>query len=784
MGRRADRPDLPPDLGRRRRGGVEAQPLGPDHLGRRRRPGLPVDARPRPRPRPLGPSASWSTGRRGPGAGDGRRPDQLPGLCGQRGRPAGRPDPRDAGGPAALDRRRRGGDAGSSWPTPRPRSAASPRRPWPGSRRGRRPGSSPSSWSASTTPTPGWSARPRPWPIARHAEPRPQQPAVTLVRWLYAHPQADPIAREGVIRALERLGEAGVEEVALAVRTRRGIEREAAVGWFAAFRSAEAAEQLTGLAKVPDLGPAERLSLVRQFRDIPVDVPLATGPLADWTWAHPEADPAVKLAALDACRLAGNPASSLIVALLDDDDEPVRMAATHAAARTRPPGSLARLAARLEKSGTSAAERLAVVRALRGSGPAAFGPLEAAYLGSDDFGFRRAALRSMAEANRAKAAARARRGPDGPRPRPQASRPPAILARPGPGSPSWHRRARRPGRPPRRARGAPEGGHARSPQAGGRDRGRGRPGRRRPRPRSRSGSKAEAEGDPWSGLGVFAREARSGARTATRPAGRRAPGAGRPRRPPARPRLVEALLKHPSRRRRPGAATDPAGARPTRRVPRAAWRLSGPRRTRRQPRCPAVELTPSELARRRRVPPEQAARDGLGPGGRAGRAGSSPSARSPRAPTSSGPRSTGSTRPAPCPARTALALWMALDSDRGGVFDLRGEFASEAGRAYVAFEVRSRPRPGRGPPVRARGGGPGLPQRGQGGRDPRPRRSTRPGFASTAPALTPAARPRPARRSRPGWNLVLVAIDRSGRGEPRASFEVAAPGPIELRCRG
>ncbi len=241
--------------------------------------------------------------------------------------------------------------------------------------------------------------------LGRHAEANPRQPGAALVRWLYAHPKADPETRDVVIRGIERLGDVGVDEVALAVRTRRGVEREAAVRLYATLRTPHAAEELTGLVKIPDLSAAERATLIRQFADFPADPPVSTTGLVDWINKHPEAEPIVKRAALATCRLVGNPASTLILACLDDEDESVRISATNFAARTRPPGSMAKLGSRIGDDARSVAERLAAARGLRAGGPAGFGALDAAYLGSESPEFRRAALRSMADTDRGKALA-------------------------------------------------------------------------------------------------------------------------------------------------------------------------------------------------------------------------------------------------------------------------------------------------------------------------------------------------------------------------------------------
>ncbi len=238
---------------------------------------------------------------------------------------------------------------------------------------------------------------------ARHAEATPSTAAPKLVRWLYAHSTTEAETRDAVLRAVERLGDVGVSELTLGVRTRRGTEREQAIRLYSAFRSAAAADELASLIKIPDLTGAERAILIRQYADFPAELKVATTPLVDWITRHPEAEPIVKLAALETCRLAGHPASAMVLALLDDEAESVRIAALLLAARTRPPGSMAKAADTVPDDTKSGMERLIAARSLRWGGPAGFAVLDAAYLGSDNLALRRAALRSMADADRAKA---------------------------------------------------------------------------------------------------------------------------------------------------------------------------------------------------------------------------------------------------------------------------------------------------------------------------------------------------------------------------------------------
>ena len=238
--------------------------------------------------------------------------------------------------------------------------------------------------------------------IGRHGWSVPFDAAPTLLAWLLKNPKADVVTRDAFVRALESLGEPGVEEVAKAVRERSGGDRAAAVAVFNAFRTEPAAKRLPALATLDDV--PDRLALILQFKDVPLNIPVATQGLADWVAAHPGIPAAEKVAALDVCRLAGNPAPNLVLALLDDADESVRLAATELAAQARTRGGLEKLLDRVAEPARSARERAAIARALRQAGPSAFPALEKAYKAfADDPEFLRVALRSLADADRERA---------------------------------------------------------------------------------------------------------------------------------------------------------------------------------------------------------------------------------------------------------------------------------------------------------------------------------------------------------------------------------------------
>ncbi len=628
--------------------------------------------------------------------------------------------------------------------------------------------------------------------LARHAEGRAQQVAAVLLRWLHAHPKADPTVRDGLLRALERMGDAGVEEVALAVRTRRGEERVTAVGLFTGLRSAQAADQLAGLVKIPDLSTGERVALIRMFPDIPPEIPAPTTGLADFVAKHPEADPAVKVAALETCRLAGNPASALVLALLDDDDESVRLAATRLAAQSRPPGSMAKLAARLADAARTPAERLAIVRAVRGAGPSAFPALDAAYLASEAPGFRRAALRSLAEVGRAKAVPALQAALAGPDPslRAEAIR---ILGE----SPSTavvlgraylDRTLARPDLPAVLAALRPhEGAEVRQLVARIEDdAARGRTALDPSDLRARA-----LKGDPWSGLGVFFRESEGRCSACHRVEGRGG-SAGPPlaagRAGLTLDKAIEAVLHHPK--------IGP-GSRPTARQASRDGRGPGPKdvlvsaiadaptraddRASSRPERAALDLTPDEIADLAAFLLGKPAQDALKHGPR----------RVDRV-LAIGPFAPGIDKlRAPLdrvdPARPlagqdgASATWGPIESSSRGTFNLRGQFGSKPGRAYLAFQVRS-PRDQSAALRFAIEGAARVYLNGAKLADVTARDPARlaPAFARPRPdALAPlpdlSALPLKA-----GLNLVIVALDRPEADDALAAFEVVAPEPVEL----
>lgn len=237
--------------------------------------------------------------------------------------------------------------------------------------------------------------------IGRHATDNPARAGEVLLGWLHDHATADVATRDAFIRAIERLGETAVEVVAQTIRLGTDSRRRNAVDVFSAMRTEPAARRLPDLVILPNLSADDRLVFVRMFKDIPLNIPVATVKLVQYVQAHPELDARIELATLQNVRLAGLPAHDLVARLLDEKDESVRIAATEYAADSRFPKLADKLGERVADGERSAAERLAVLRALRTTGSGAFDMIaKAADAATNDPVWQVAVLRGLAESNR------------------------------------------------------------------------------------------------------------------------------------------------------------------------------------------------------------------------------------------------------------------------------------------------------------------------------------------------------------------------------------------------
>jgi hypothetical protein len=151
-------------------------------------------------------------------------------------------------------------------------------------------------------------------------------------------PEADPFLRDAFTRGLERLGPAGLEAVVKAIgsedKARSGVALYALQGW----RSAEGLDALMAEATSPrELSPSARIGLFRALRELGEAVP--PEPIAAWLSANPKAGPGPRASAIRVLTAMGARAGAsvqpIVVGLLADDHDEVRVAALPLAGMVR-----------------------------------------------------------------------------------------------------------------------------------------------------------------------------------------------------------------------------------------------------------------------------------------------------------------------------------------------------------------------------------------------------------------------------------------------------------------
>ncbi len=189
-----------------------------------------------------------------------------------------------------------------------------------------------------------------------------------LVNAYLGDQNGDPFLKDGYIRGLERLGQAGVEAV-LALAASGDRERAIAVEMYQAFRSRAAAELLPQLLRRPDLTPSQRAALVRSYANYQFDPPLDLRPLTEELSRNAHEPLAVIRAAVDVFAAHGEEhaaqAEQLLTRLLSSPQPEARQLGIEAAAELRLAAAGPPLLALLNDASRPATERIAAARALR-----------------------------------------------------------------------------------------------------------------------------------------------------------------------------------------------------------------------------------------------------------------------------------------------------------------------------------------------------------------------------------------------------------------------------------
>jgi hypothetical protein len=129
--------------------------------------------------------------------------------------------------------------------------------------------------------------------------------ADTLGNALKADDGKDVFLRDGLVRAIEHLGKAGVEELLALADSGVDSNRDKVVEVFQATRTKPAYDALPTVLRNMHLSPTQKAGLVRSYANYQVDPPVSLEPLVDWLRKLPEPADAKKRAELVPVKVAG-----------------------------------------------------------------------------------------------------------------------------------------------------------------------------------------------------------------------------------------------------------------------------------------------------------------------------------------------------------------------------------------------------------------------------------------------------------------------------------------------
>src|SRR5262249_14553359 len=144
---------------------------------------------------------------------------------------------------------------------------------------------------------------------------------------------------DGLIRAIERLGSAGVDRLLALAESGVAKDSDKVVEVVLALRTRAGAEAIPPLLKNPHLSAGQRADLLRSYSNYLLDPPISLEPAVTYLAAHPKEAAEVKLAGLEVLSLGGalksDKAQSWLLSLLDETDDGLRLAVIKAIEDTR-----------------------------------------------------------------------------------------------------------------------------------------------------------------------------------------------------------------------------------------------------------------------------------------------------------------------------------------------------------------------------------------------------------------------------------------------------------------
>jgi HEAT repeat protein len=180
----------------------------------------------------------------------------------------------------------------------------------------------------------------------------------------------EPLFRQTLLRAIERLGKPGVQR--LLGLADAGVQKDTStvVEAFLAMRSRAAAESLPALLRNPHLSIAQRADLIRSCAGYRLDPPVSLEPIFEYLVTQGDDALPVKQAAAEILAQRGNIAPAVkarewLLRVLEDTDPDLRRKAIPAAEAMRLAEASPRLLQILRDAARPREERAAAARALR-----------------------------------------------------------------------------------------------------------------------------------------------------------------------------------------------------------------------------------------------------------------------------------------------------------------------------------------------------------------------------------------------------------------------------------
>jgi putative heme-binding domain-containing protein len=187
----------------------------------------------------------------------------------------------------------------------------------------------------------------------------------------------DVYLTDGIIRAIERTGKRGIQQLLAAARSGKDADREKVVAAFLTLRTPDGAEAIPELLADPHLSVDQRVAVIKSYSNYLFDPPVSMVPLTEFLTARPTETLAVQLAGFevlaDTGNLKGAKLANVLTALLDAPDDETRLGAIRAIEKGRTSEAAPRLIQVLGENGRSGAERVAIIKALRLLGDKASG---------------------------------------------------------------------------------------------------------------------------------------------------------------------------------------------------------------------------------------------------------------------------------------------------------------------------------------------------------------------------------------------------------------------------